>query len=131
MIDGQTYTLALDINAMVLLEDRFDLPFDKVMAELIDGRIKGLRTVFWAALQSHHPGTTEEDAGRLLQAAGGLAGLTSVIQKMTGETIPDARDVQELSGGAAQQKARPRKAQVGPRVNGTGEDSTSTLEPSA
>lgn len=70
-VDGQTYKLRLDFNAMCELEDATD----KDAMEIIEGyekgkiRMKDLRALFWALLQHHHSGISMEEAGRLLSEA--------------------------------------------------------------
>jgi hypothetical protein len=65
--EDETFTLLLDFNALCLLED----PLPGITSGQVDLKsFKTIRLVFWAALQAHHPGLTEEDAGQVLWAIG-------------------------------------------------------------
>lgn len=129
-VDGTTYRLIMDINALIELEDLYSTPekevrFAELIPHLMRGSLRHIRAAVWASLRAHHPEMTVEDAGRLIQAAGGLAGFAQHLKQLMNTTGPDARDATELSGGAR----RPRKAQAGKR--GTGENSSSPLAASA
>lgn len=65
--EDETYTLLLDFNALCLLED----PLPGITNGDVDLKsFKTIRLVFWAALQAHHPGLTEDEAGNVLWAIG-------------------------------------------------------------
>ena len=130
-IDGTTYTMVLDLEALCHLEDHFSTPAkDAVFPELLErasrGSARHIRGIVWAALQRHHKGMTLEETSDLIQASGGLAGFGEKLNALAGSTQPDAEDASELSGG---KKTRPRKAQNDAGVNGV--NSTSKLVASA
>lgn len=68
-----TYTLSFSVNALCALEDALDMPVAKIGALVADAdklRLAIMRTVVWAALQDHHDGLCEKDAGLVISAAG-------------------------------------------------------------
>ena len=127
-IEGQTYTLVLDMDAMCQLEDLFstdkkDATFPEIMEKVQRRSLRHIRGVIWAALRRHHKDVTVEQAGELLIAAGGITGLDQQLMKLAESTQPDKEDAVVNGSG------RPRKAQR--RTDGTGESSTSKLAASA
>jgi len=123
-IDGTTYTMVLDLEALCTLEDHFSTPSkDAVFPELLErasrGSARHIRGIVWAALQRHHKGMTLEQTSDLIQSSGGLAGFSEKLNSLAGSTQPDPEDANEIGAG---KKARPRKAQhdaAAAGVNGT------------
>lgn len=106
-VEGQTYRLVLNLNAMMAAEDATDQSFAELMEKCAKGRLSAIRTVLWAALQEHHPRMSLKDVGEWMERAGLdtlLAGLTA----MSVGTVPDAADAKELGI----KPARPRKART-------------------
>lgn len=70
-VEGERYLLVLDFNALCSLEDHLDLSVADITQRL-RGNIRGsfLRSVLWGALQRHHEGVSEAEAGNIIQAAG-------------------------------------------------------------
>lgn len=132
-VKGKTYVLALDINAMAWLEDRLSTPEREISFHQFYDRIEkhkkisDIRLILWAALQKHHPASTVEDAGNVMQAAGGLIGFSETlrqkISQLSAATVPDREDMEAL-GVKSNGTGNPRKAQPGRR--GRGGHSTST-----
>lgn len=125
VVDGKTYTLVLNTSVMATLEDHFSTPthdvaWDVIWGRVLRGSVKTVRALLWAMLQPHHPSVTIEQAGTLIDRAGGFEGLTHILQQAAKASTPDPKDVKELG--------------VGPRTagrRGTGEASTSTRAGSA
>lgn len=89
----QTYTLRMSINAIVEIEDHFDLGINQVAAKLSDVagmRLGTLRSVIRLALKEHHPDLTEEAVGEIIQAAG-FAATGEAIQKAMRAAFPEAK----------------------------------------
>ena len=53
--DGETFTLAYDIPALILAEDASGWDMPVLLDRLERGNLKALRAVVWAGLQKHHP----------------------------------------------------------------------------
>lgn len=52
---GETFTLAYDINAMILAEEQSGLDMDQLLDRLSRGtNVKAIRATIWAGLQRHH-----------------------------------------------------------------------------
>lgn len=129
-IGDETYTLSLDINAMVLVETHFSTPtkevtFYEAFAKLEkSGAVRYIRAILWAALQKHHPGLPIEAVGLLIQRAGGLNGFTNKLKVSITEaglaTVPDKADLAELGVNA-----NGRNPQTAQATSGRGGRSTS------
>lgn len=127
VIGDKTYTLALTLDAMVLLEEMFSTPekmvvFSDVAALAERGSSKHIRALMWALFQAHHPEVAIKDVSRLVQQAGGIVGLSQTLESVLKTTSPDKRDVEALG------VQNPPNAQAVAGVGaGTGASSTSTL----
>ncbi len=126
--DGKTYTLKLDVNAMVALEELFSTPqremaFAEIWQRVQAGSLKYVRGFLWAMLQHHHAGLTLSQVGTVLDHIG-TEDMAKTLQAAGLAATPDARDVEALTGGKNGAKtARPRKAQA--EADGTGAGSIS------
>lgn len=113
-VDGKVYTLQLGVNAMAWVESKFgphdsDLSFQDIFKRIESRkRITDIRAVFCAAMQEHHPGTTEQEAGKIMQAIG-LVPLSDVLRKVVRAAMPDQRDVDELDPNPPQAQAEPNR----------------------
>lgn len=89
VIDGKTYTLVVDTNAMVKLEEMFsqtkEMLFYQVLERVNAGSVTHIRAFVWAALQRHHATeiATPAGAGDLIQAAGGLLKFSEQLAALT------------------------------------------------
>jgi hypothetical protein len=103
-LDGQTYTLVLDIEAMCQIEDAAS----KTMAELVEGVLRGgirpLRLIIWGALRRHHGALSIADVGDLMSRIG-LPALMAKFNELAKSMAPEEADAKAL-------KLRPRKAQA-------------------
>jgi hypothetical protein len=149
-INGTTYTLVLNLNALAELQSLFSSerpvkvrgkgpdgkPIDRWIMEpmvptledlerwVMAGSVKHVRAMFWAALRKHHRGITLDDAGDLLEATGEQG--AAALKVLAGLSAPDPADVKELAPAAT---GRPRKAQA--RTRGTGGKLSSPRAPQA
>lgn len=124
-IDGTSYTLCIDLNAMCRLEEMFSTPdrevtFQDVLKKVNAGNLRYMRAIFWSAFLKYHPTLKLEDVSGLIQGAGGIGGFS---QKMLGQlglaveaTQPNPSDVAVLSRGAKS----PRSAQARKPAGGNG-----------
>lgn len=123
----QTYTLVLDMDAMVALEEHFSTPshdatWDEISVKVQKGSVRIVRALIWAMLQRHHPGTSLVDAGHIIDAAGGIMKLEKVMRAVSRAMSPDQADVEELG----QAKGNPPQADAKPKKVGVGDCSTLT-----
>lgn len=78
-VEGQDYTLLLDLNALCEVEDHIP----GIMNGAADlASLKAVRALFWGGLQEHHAGITMRDAGRLVQALGLADAAAKVAEAM-------------------------------------------------
>jgi hypothetical protein len=113
VVDGRTYTLVLDIDAMCALEEHFSTPshdatWDEIAVKVNKGSVRVVRALIWAMLQRHHPELSVVDAGHLMNDAGGILGLAKVLKVAMESATPDPEDIKALGVG----KANPQQAQV-------------------
>lgn len=129
-IDGTSYTLCLDLNAMCRLEEMFSTPdhevtFQDIVKKVNDGKLRYMRAIFWSAFLKYHPDLRLEEVAALIQGAGGIGGFSD---KMLGQlglaveaTQPHPADTKALSKGTRS----PRTAQARrPAMGGNGTRST-------
>ncbi|MBI5260875.1 MAG: hypothetical protein HY852_03535 [Bradyrhizobium sp.] len=108
--DGKTYILSMSANAMCEMEEKAAAGFGSILADLaVPERItiSRIRWLFWAALTDNHPEITVQEAGRLIEACGGLSAAVETIINlfedggMTALVGPDA----SMSSSGEPQKA--------------------------
>jgi hypothetical protein len=135
IVEGQEYTLVLNTPAMVAAEEFYSTPtreatWDEFWSKVMRGSVKAITVLLWAMLRKYHAEITYDEAVDLMDRAGGLQGLTEIVQSANRASTPDAEDVKELVG-----TVNPRKAQGGRetarRRRGTGAGSTSAPAASA
>lgn len=95
-VEGTTYRLVLDANALATAENILDRPVKEFDLE----RIATIRALLFGGLQSHHPDVDLFGAGRLISAA------PDVVGTKVGEAL-------RLAFPAPEKGARPRKAAKG------------------
>lgn len=113
-IGGRPYVLAMDFNGFIDLQGLFTkgdvVPsVDSLMDRAQKGDLAVMRGVFWATLRRHHPEITVQQAGDLINEAGGLAKVNALIDGAALAAAPDKRDVAALGGA----DTRPPKARRG------------------
>jgi len=89
----KTYTLRMSINAIVSIEDHFDLGINQVAEKLSDPagmRIGNLRAIVMHAMREHHPDLTETEAGEIIGQAG-FDKTAEAIQKAMTSAFPSAK----------------------------------------
>lgn len=127
-INGQAYTLVLDIDAMIDIEERLSTPdrevtFQEVMVKADAGSVRYTRAFFWALLRRYHRAVTLEQAGHLLMEAGGIQAVMRTLAPALTAATPDPKDL-DILGVKPEKKGRPRKAQHG--ADGIGAISTAS-----
>lgn len=123
--NGSTYRLAMKTAALSALQKRLSPPgqllkLDTLVKEmsrrLMEESIDHVVVFVWAALQKHHPGTTEDEAMGIIDDAGGITALTPVFTELASSMSPDPADLKELSKDRTNgnpRKARARKTSGG------------------
>lgn len=89
----KTYIMRMSINAIVSIEEHFDMGIKQVAALLGDEdgmRIGNLRTIVMYALREGEPNLTPEQAGEIVQSAG-FAKTAEAIQKAMVAAFPQAK----------------------------------------
>lgn len=108
---GKSYTLHFSTNAICELEDKLDRSFIAISSELAKAasapekiRLTTLRAIFWAGLQDHHPDIDLKAAGKLVVAAGGMAGVMKLISEGFERAFPDpeTKDARPTNGVTAE-----------------------------
>ncbi len=81
----KTFVLRMSINEIAQLETLLDLGVMEISALLSSDspRVGSWRAALWAALQCHHKGTTLDDAGDIIGAAGLPAVMAAVGEALT------------------------------------------------
>lgn len=130
VIDGRTFTLVLNTNAMAEIEDQLsridgkDRNWDFFASRLMDPKKAGVRDVrllMWGMTREHHADITLADAGRLVDAAGGMAALGDLlVPSAAAAATPDPADVEALG----LKPGNPPKAQAGKKTAGGASTST-------
>lgn len=123
-VEGVTYTLDLDINAMCLLEEAESteekrVTFQDVCARVDKGDFRSIRLIVWAALQRYHQGADVPLAGRVATAVLREHTIVSLMRTVIAGATPAPEDAKAL--GLEQRnppKAQARKAGTGPRSTG-------------
>lgn len=117
--DGKSYTLRLDLNCLIELEEVTGRPVEVLFSELGDAtrpRLKMLRLMFHAALQAHHGDLSLTEAGTLMTDAG-LANVYAAFSAVTANSM--ASDDAPAGQGGEGDGAIPQ-----PAGDGTGQDSS-------
>jgi hypothetical protein len=116
-IDGETYTLSMDINAICLAEESVNQTIEDIQKRAASGSMRYLRLLIWSAFQAHHPTLTLEAVGALMTRAG-LPAVNTAFGQLAQQMTPDVETIREL--GPDPKTAAPTDA------GGTGAASTST-----
>jgi hypothetical protein len=107
-VGGETYTLVLNTNAMAAIEEAADATWDEFWPGVMKGRVRSIRLLLWGMAQKYHPKLTVSNVGDLIDGAGGLPGLVSIMTSAHEASSPEASDERELTP-ANPQKAQARK----------------------
>lgn len=110
VIGGVPYVLAMTFNSMIALQQMFErngeIPrVETVLQRAQDGDLFAFRAVFWTTLRRHHPALTIDQAGDLIDAAGGVNALDAMIQRVQAGSGPDEEDRAAVGGAANPPKA--------------------------
>lgn len=124
-IGGTTYVLASTFNSMIALQQLFEKdgkipPVESVLMRAQRGDLTAFRAVFWAMLRRHHANVTVEQAGDLIDAAGGVAALDEMLNRAQTTSAGTPEDVTALRGAERNPrkaaKANGRRGRIGARL---------------
>ena len=107
--DGKTVRLQFTANAMCEVEDKTGQGFLEFLAEFEKASAVGklrtatLRLLVWGGMIEHQPEATLHDAGRLIEAMGGLTGAADYLGQaiMSALPAPDAAGVGDAGNAKA------------------------------
>jgi len=121
-INGQAYVCVMSFNGLIdlqnLLSKGGERPtVESIMTRCASGDLEAVRGVFWATLRRHHPQITVEEAGDLIQAAGGSGAVDAFLQQTGRASAPDPRDLTALGGASRPPKAAKRRRGTGAVLN--------------
>src|SRR5262245_24154174 len=132
-VDGQTYRLVFDLDAMEALSDVYSKDGEEgnwmdILAKVQKQSIKAIRALVWSMFVQHHPDITLEDSKRIIAAAGGVNIVGALINAAFMSATPDQQDMKAMGVGRGK-KGNPRGAQDD--GDGTGDKSELTPVASA
>jgi len=97
-INGTTYTLAMDLNALSELQEAINprdpdsIDLETIIRQLHKVNPRYVRAFIWAMLRRHHDEVTLRGASDLVTDAGGIEVFFDQITKLLNYAKPDARD---------------------------------------
>jgi hypothetical protein len=119
VIEGVSYVLVTTFNGLIDLQNYFAkdgaIPtIESILLRAQRGELEAVRAVFWSTMRRHHPQITMEQAGELIQAAGGAGAIDAMLATAGEASGPDPRDVQSLGGATNPPRARRRRGTGAP-----------------
>jgi len=127
-INGTSYTLCLDIDAMCRIEEQFSTPerdvtFQDVLERVNAGSMRHIRAVLHSMFFKHHPTFTEADLSEAIASWGGLQPFVSKALEAVGlGAVPDPKDLKKAGVNGNPPRAQRKHDGAG----GTGTVSTGT-----
>lgn len=100
--DGREFTLVLDMEAMLSIEDATGKPLPKVMAQAVEGFMTATAAIAQAAFALHHPDITRSDVLKILHSD--QDALTDALGKAADLAFPQA----QAGNGKAPKAKTPR-----------------------
>lgn len=102
---GADYVMQFTANGMCALEDvtgTSATAFLKDLEEAGDNlSFKSARLLFWAGLQEHHEGISQNEAGKIITDLGGLVPALELAGKAVQASLPTGSPDKGAAGGAA------------------------------
>lgn len=86
--DGREFTLVLDMEAMLSIEDTTGKPLPKVMAQAGEGFMSATAAIAQAAFARHHPDVTRSDVLNIMQSDSDA--LTQALSEAADAAFPKA-----------------------------------------
>ena len=100
--DKREFTLVLDMEAMLSIEETTGKPLPKVMAQASEGFMSATAAIAQAAFACHHPEITRSDVLKIMQSDS--EALTAALGKAADAAFPQA----EEGNGKAPKAKTPR-----------------------
>lgn len=100
--DGREFTLVLDMEAMLSVEDATDKPLSKVMQRASEGFMSAIAAIAQAAFARHHPEVSRADV--LAMITEDQAALTDALSRASEAAFP-----QDKAGNAKAPKAKTQR----------------------
>lgn len=91
-LDGQKYTLIMDMNAMAEFEEEAGKPIHAIGENM---SMKDLRALIWACLLHSNPDMTPQDVGRLIHVKN-LFAVGETIGNLYKDSMPEDEDVPDV-----------------------------------
>lgn len=115
LVNGESHTLAFTTNALCAVEEAFDLASITDLESVIGGKpsLRAVRKLFRLGMIETKPDLTDEEAGRLIDAVGGLEAAMQLLMLAVQQAFPEAAD-----DGAANPPKAPAGTGSGSRKNG-------------
>ena len=128
-VGDKVYTLVLTTNAMCEAETAMStvlrpVTFADLLIQSKRNSVAAMRAIFWASLKEKHPEITLQQAGDLMDKAGGTKTFAEKFAAMVFAAVPAESDLKAL--GIEAPKDRPRKASR--KRAGTGKNSVAKLD---
>jgi hypothetical protein len=122
VIEGVSYVLVTTFNGLIDLQNHFakdgSMPsIESILLRAQRGELEAVRAVFWSTLRRHHPQLTVEQAGDLIQAAGGAGAVDAMLANAGAASAPDPRDVEAVGGVPNPPKVARKRRGIGARLN--------------
>lgn len=108
LADGREFTLVLDMEAMLSVEDTMGKPLPKVMAMAAEGFMTATAAIAQSAFALHHPEVGRADVLKMMQSDN--VALTEALSKAS-----DAAFGSGEPGNAEAPKAKPRRGKTSGR----------------
>ncbi|WP_216823267.1 gene transfer agent family protein [Limimaricola cinnabarinus] len=105
-VDGESYTLRCDFNAMAHFEEETDMPALEAFEAFEAGklRVKNMIAMMWAFLQHHHPDADMKLAGVILSEDVG------VLQRVVAAASPTEAEAGDAGNGRAPRRRKAKAA---------------------
>jgi hypothetical protein len=119
-VDDQKWVFAFTTNALCAVEEEFDLKDITELEGVLSSSpsLRTIRKLFRIGLTDCHPDMTDQEAGQIMEAVGGLEPSLELIMRAVEQAFPEAAK----GGGTGPRKPAPKPATNG---HGTGRNSTS------
>lgn len=91
-VGGKTYTFAFSTNALCAVEDHFNLTSIDELDKVIGAKpsLRQIRTLFRIGLTDADPNMTDDEAGKIMDAVGGLEPSAQLVMKALTNAFPEA-----------------------------------------